>query len=141
MAHDMLVTIENGLVFGKSQVRAKVALQMILTGAAVPATPSSIKLTFEGYNLAPAPKKPGREPRPSGPTPAMPSVQDELVYAGSRAEGSPVTGSVLVLRKVRKGQFQNWGEKDRFPSRRFNPDRITPMFPSLRAYQAAQAGA
>lgn len=141
--HDTFVNVENGTVFGKASIRAKVAIQMIHSGAAVPTGESTIRLTFSDYIKAVQSKPAGKQKvvKDSSPTAALACVQDEPVYRGERGI-SPITGSVLVLRKVRGGQFKNWGEKDTFPANRFNPDRIPPpIYPSFAAMKHRKTSA
>lgn len=159
MSKDASVRIENGFILGSSTITARVAIQMIMSGAAEPASDSSIRLTFAAYIEAvrtpPAKERTHKESASSGCVAALNTVQEEPVYSGKRREGSPVTGSVNVLRKIKPvcvpaaatstggdgEHFSNWGENDTFPLARFNPDNITrpqfALFPTLRAYQLA----
>ncbi len=60
----------------------------------------------------------------SNPGVALASHYQELVYAGRKAEGSPVTGKTRVLRKLQRGRLINWSETEGFRARRFNPDQL-----------------
>lgn len=80
---------------------------------------------------------------------ALSSTQQEELYSGLRRThtDTPVYFPPLtVVRKIRTNKFgersfQNWGENDKFPRRRYNPDQIpAPQFRSMRDYALA-AGA
>jgi hypothetical protein len=77
---------------------------------------------------------------------ALSPTQQEELYSGSRKmyTDTPVYFPPLtVVRKIRTNKhgerfFQNWGERDRFPDGRFNPDRIpAAVFRSEADYRAA----
>jgi hypothetical protein len=84
---------------------------------------------------------------------AISSTQREELYSGSRKEHTdgPVTATITVVRRPGKtigrdalGReifgFLNWGENDRFPRHRFNPDKIpAPIYASEAAMHAARA--
>ena len=81
---------------------------------------------------------------------ALSTTQREELYQGFRKPGrgeistaGPVTATLTVVRKYRDGVgFIDWGEKERFTRKRFNPDRIpAAQFRNMAEYQAAQAGA
>ena len=84
---------------------------------------------------------------------ALSCTQREELYSGSRKDHTdgPVTATITVIRKpgktIGKDQlgrevfgFLNWGETERFPRRRFNPDKIpTPIYASEAQMRAARA--
>ena len=84
---------------------------------------------------------------------ALSCTQREELYSGSRKDHTdgPVTATITVIRKpgktIGKDQlgrevfgFLNWGETERFPQRRFNPDKIpTPIYASEAQMRAARA--
>lgn len=80
---------------------------------------------------------------------ALSSTQREELYSGLRKDHTdgPVTKVITVIRKVRVNchgdrSLENWREGEKFPRRRFNPDRIpTASFRSEAEYHAAQARA
>jgi hypothetical protein len=138
---DQIIQIENGTVFSKPWVYAKVAIQMIKSGAAVPAGDMAIRLTFKDYITAvQRPSSGSKSFKDSSPGQALAPLQDEMVYSGSRQDGATVTCSAMVLKKMRGGKLVNWTEKDRFRSGRFNPDALPPARYQNRAqYEAARA--
>ncbi len=88
---------------------------------------------------------------------ALSSTQREELYSGFRREHTdgPVTAVLTVVRRpgqsVSHGplaadavlpsnifEMRPWGENDRFPRHRFNPDNIRPLFTSEAAMRAAQ---
>lgn len=78
---------------------------------------------------------------------ALSPTQREEVYWGFRKDHTdgPVR-HLTVVRKARKLKdsdkysLENWGETERFPRNRWNPDRIpVPLFASERQYREAQA--
>ncbi len=139
------ITITNGSFCGRNEIAPKVAINMLLQGHAVLDGPESecrIRLTFKEMNYVPARAKSFKD---SSPTPALATVQNEALYSGCRREGSPVTGTVNVLRKLRRsrmksipGRFLDWGERDVFPPHRFNPDEINPLYPTMSAFLRAR---
>ncbi len=80
---------------------------------------------------------------------ALSATQQEEIYCGLRYPGrgqtpsdGPVTVPKLtVVRKYRKGEgLVDWGEKDRFARRRFNPDKLPPsVYKSEAHYRAVHA--
>ena len=102
---------------------------MLKQGAAQLAGDDKIKLTFSSYDQAVKTEKAkaykdSERYQDSSPTAAIGSLQDEMVYTGSRDEGATVTTSVMVLRKFRRAKdgsprLVNWTEADRFSAHNF----------------------
>ena len=82
---------------------------------------------------------------------ALSTTQVEQIYQGTRKDG-PVTVTAY-LRVVKRavfskieagpnagssiGEFVGWNESDKFPRKRFNPDKLRPIFASVRDMVAA----
>jgi hypothetical protein len=70
----------------------------------------------------------------SGASAGLRTTQREELYSGSRKQHTegPVTATITVLRRNVGGSFRAWSETDKFPRRRFNPDKpATPLFRSI----------
>jgi hypothetical protein len=142
------VAISNGTICGCREIGANLAIRMIQNGDAVidgNEADYRISLTFKTveYKLARDPLHKAKALWNGAYRAALTATQSEELYQGLRYPGEgqiasdgPVSAKLTVVRKYRRNRgLIDWGEKETFPRKRFNGDKLPPPIYSESAYR------